>query len=407
VPIFVMSRKTSSDPWTYLPGTLMSDQRHVEFTTTHLSDFAVMVMDLEGALQSFQQDLKSRLGFSINRKVEKPECDEPEEARKDGYSVISTKGRKTVFWCFGFENDRRVLRVVNRRVLPIQVAHADAPEVPPAVETPKTWLPWAGVLGDEATFLPPGRTVTYDADLEPTKRVMISAATDSTAQSLRALHAMTAALALRMNGFGAGKIKTVDTVASLVARPQCSKALGLGADKMLEGCFSRRKMMATFGSRGMLLGRLTTDPTTKLFLRQQFKAIALDVQQNGDQNILVRRAKPDFTKFVGSFTGEARSMVVNSEGLVFESANNINEKDGAIERVADVTYQLSEPRTENGVSRAQAVVTKVKIYDRKAFRDGVPKVGDQGVFRLEKGQVRSPFVKRLYCGNAAKKNACG
>ncbi len=77
-------------------------------------------------------------------------------------------------------------------------------------------------------------------------------------------------------------------------------------------------------------------------------------------------------------------------------------------QVADVTYQLSLPRVDNGVAHAEAVVTKVKIYDKKAFKGRVPRVGDTGVFRLDKGVVRSPFVKRLYCdGKAAKKGTCG
>ena len=112
---------------------------------------------------------------------------------------------------------------------------------------------------------------------------------------------------------------------------------------MLAGCLSRSKMVATFGTAGLLVSRLTTDPTTKAFLRQQFKAIALDVQKNGDQNILVRRAKPNFTAFVGTYNGTGRSMAVNAEGLVFETVTNVA-KDGTITRVADVTYQLSEPR---------------------------------------------------------------
>ena len=50
----------------------------------------------------------------------------------------------------------------------------------------------------------------------------------------------------------------------------------------------------------------------------------------------------------------------------------------------------------------------MKIYDKLAFKGRVPRVGDTGVFRLDKGVVRSPFVKRLYCdGKAAKKGTCG
>jgi hypothetical protein len=192
-------------------------------------------------------------------------------------------------------------------------------------------------------------------------------------------------------------------MAALLAKPQCEKAVALGADKMLAGCFSRPKLTAMFGTAGLLLAKITTDPTTKVFLRQQYKAMALEVLKSGNENILVHRAKPDFTAFVGSYSGKSRTMVVNGEGLVFESASNVA-ADGTVTPVADVTYQLSEPRVDNGVAHADALVTKVKIYNRKAFKDRIPRAGDKGIFRLEKGVVRSPFIKRLYCdGKAAKK----
>jgi hypothetical protein len=407
VPIFVVSRQNAKQPWTYQPGTLLSDQRHVQLTTSRLGDFAVVVMDLEGALQSFRDDVHGRLGFAVDKKVKKPECQNTPDARRDGYSVVSSKGRKTVFWCFGYEGGKRVLRVVNRRVQPIQVSHPGATALAPAVEVPKAWNPWVGVLGGEATLLGPGRTATYDVDLEPTKRLVIGATNDTTAQGLRALQATTASVVSRLNGFGAGKHKAVDTMAALLAKPQCAKTVSLGADKLLAACFSRPKLVAMFGTVGLLLAKITTDPTSKLFLRQQYKAMALDVLKNGNENILVRRAKPNFTAFVGSFTGKSRTMVVNGDGLVFESVSNVA-ADGTVTPVADLTYQLSEPRVDNGVAHAQALLTKVKIYNRKAFKGRIPRAGDTGTFRLDKGVVRSPFIKRNYCdGKAAKKGTCG
>jgi hypothetical protein len=408
VPDFVVSRASAGQPWTYLPARLLSDQRHVQFATSHLSDFAVLVMDQSGALQSFQDDIRSRLGFDIDKSVKKPECEATDEARKDGYSVISSKGRKTVFWCFGFENGKRVLRVVNRRTQPIQVSHLDVPVLPPAVEVPKAWYAWLAVVGYQATFLAPRRTVTYDVDLEPTKRVLLGATADANAQSLRALQATTAALVARLNGFGAGRHKAVEVMAALLARPQCRKTVGQGSDKMLAGCFSRPKLVATFGTPGLLLAKLTTDPSTRQFLRQEFTTMASDVLKTVNENILVRRAKPDFTGFVGSFTGKGRTLVVNGEGLVFESSTLTSADGTTTTPQADVTYQLSEPRVENGVAHADAVITKVKIYDRKSFKGQVPKVGQTGTFRLVKGVVRTPFVHRQYCdGKAAKKGTCG
>ena len=237
---------------------------------------------------------------------------------------------------------------------------------------------------------------------------MLAATNDANAQSLRALQATTAAVVLRMRAFGLGKHTTSATMAALLARPQCAKTIGQGADKMLAGCFSKRKVVATFGSAGLLLSRITSSPSTRLFLREEFKAMALDVLKNGNEHIVVRRAKPDFTGFVGSFTGKTRTMVVNADGLVFESVSTVDSK-GKVTPLADVTYQLSEPRDEKGVARAEAVITKVKIYDRKTFKGHrIPRVGDKGIFRLEKGMVRSPYIGRTYCdAKAAKKGKCG
>jgi hypothetical protein len=408
MPIYVVTRRASSNPWTYLPGRLLSDQRHVEFTTTHLSDFAVLVMDLEGALQSFRDDVRTGIDFSVDRKVDKPECAASVEARKDGYSVVYKKSKKTLSWCFGLENDKRIIRIVNRRVLPVQVTHTNAPEIPPAVSTPKAWTPWDKVVGDSVTLLPPGATATYDADLEPTKHLTISAASDAKARSMQVLQAATDALVGRLSGFGAGERKTVPVLTSLVARPQCAATLGKGSDKMLAACLSRRKMVATFGSRGLLLARITTDPTTKLFLRRQFQTIAQDAKKTSDQNLIVRRAKPNFTAFVGTFSGNVRTMVVSAEGLVVEAVSNAPDEKGApATRLADITYQLSEPDTEKGVSTAQAVITKIKVYDRKGFKNRrIPKAGDTGTFRIEKGVVKSPFIGRNYCNGKAKKGTC-
>jgi hypothetical protein len=403
-PVFVATRRAPSNPWTYLPGRLMTDQRHVEFTTSHLSDFGVLAMDVDGALQNFRDDVRARLDGGVDPTVAKPVCNRSEEARKDGYSVGFSRGKNTAFWCFGFADEARAITVVNRRTVPIQVTHSTAPAVEP-VRVPKAWTAWAGVLGDkDTTFLAPGRSVTYDVDLEPRKRVLISATTDSNAQSLRALHATVGALAAAAKDFGAGESDTVDTVNALLARPQCARTLGQGSDKMLAGCFSAQKVVTQYGSRGLLLSRLTTAPSTAAFLRKLYSAMAAGVVKDGNQNILVRRAAPNFSAFVGTYSGEARSMMVAPDGIVFESVSNVT--DDGVKRVADITYQLSDPETDGGVSRAQAVITEVRVYDRQAFRNGAPKVGATGTFRLEKGVVRSPFVNRNYCGPGARKGVC-
>ncbi len=53
----------------------------------------------------------------IDRKLGKPVCAGEDAARKGGYTVAASK-TKTLFWCFGLENDKRVVKVTNRRLTP-------------------------------------------------------------------------------------------------------------------------------------------------------------------------------------------------------------------------------------------------------------------------------------------------
>ena len=71
--VYVVTRSAASNPWTYLPARLMVDQKHVEFSTSHLSQFAVLLMDVDGALQTFRDEVRSRLGGGRRRReVKKP-----------------------------------------------------------------------------------------------------------------------------------------------------------------------------------------------------------------------------------------------------------------------------------------------------------------------------------------------
>ncbi len=404
-PVFVASR-SGVGQWNYLPARLMTDQVHVEFTTSRLEDVGALVMDEQGALQAFRDEVRTRLETGLDRTVDKPTCEGTEEAEKSGYSVGYSRGKNAVYWCFGLEDERRVVRLVSRRMLPLLVTHGDAAVLPPAVKVQPAWRTWAAMLTGEDLVLPPGRTVTLDADLEPEQRLLISVDTDARVESLRVLQATVGALVAGANSFGAGSGSTGKIVAALLARKQCAKTLGKGSEAMLAGCFSRRKVRQLFGTRGMLLNQLTSARSTATFLRKQFAAMSAAVAKAGPQNVVVRRAKPDFGPFVGTFTGSARAMEVSDAGVVFESVSNETEE--GTTRVANVTYRLSEPEVDQGVATADAVVVRVKIFDRKAFRGRVPAVGQTGRFKLEKGVVRSPFVLRTYCdAKAAKKGTCG
>jgi hypothetical protein len=401
IPVLVASRTSPDQPWGYLPGALTSDQRHVDFNTTSFNEVGVLSVDLDGAVSSFQEDLRAGLATGINRTVKKPTCAGEDEARKSGYTVAASK-TKTLFWCFGMEGGKRVVKVTNRRPIPVEVAH---PKVDVLTNAPAAaaWAPWSGVLGTGNTFLAPGRTATYDADLEPKTELLLNAESRAVGQSLRVLQAGARALVLRLNRFGAGTANVVETVKAFLAMPQCAKSLSKGSDAVITGCFSKPKLVRTFGSRALLVAPLVSAPSTPAFLRQHARAITLRARTTERQRILVRRAAPDFTALSGVWSGKNRLLAINAEGLVKES---VNDDTGA--RIIDLTYQLADPETVGPRSTAGATIVAVKVSRRKLLKGRVPRVGDTTTIRLRDGIVAAPYLKTRYCNAAAaKRGNCG
>ena len=399
--VLAATRAAADKPWAYLPAELTSDLRHVDFKTTSFSEVGALQLEVDGATAAFQADLRAGLAAGLNRKAKKPTCEGEKEARKHGYTVAASK-TKTVFWCFGLEGEKRVIKVVNRKTIPVEVAHPKVAVLSDA-RAANVWAPWSGVLGTTNTFLAPGRTATYDADLVPETELLLNAESLAVGQSLRLLQATVRALALRLNKFGTGLPNVVETVKTFLAMPQCKKSLGKGSDALLAACFSRPKLVRVFGSRAMLVAPLVTAPSTPLLLRQQAQVIATQARTTDRQRILVRRAKPDFTALVGSWAGKNRLLIINAEGLVTES---VNDSTGA--RIIDLTYQLADPETEGKNAIAEATIVAVKVSWRKKVNGRIPRKGDTTTIRLRDGIVASPFLQARYCnGAAAKKGNCG
>lgn len=400
-PVLVATRTASDQPWAYLPGELTSDQRHVDFETTSFNEVGVLAVDFEGALAGFQEDLRAGLATRINSAAKKPACAGEKDAREQGYAVRASK-TKTLFWCFGLENGKRVVRVTNRRPIPVEVAHPDVPVLsnPPAAEA---WAAWSRALGTDNTVLAPGGTATYDADLEPTAELQLNAESLALGQSMRLLQAGVRALVLRLTKFGTPPVKIPATVSAFLAMPQCAKSLNKGSDAVVAGCFSTPKLVRLFGPSARLVAPLLADPSTPLFLRQQALGISVAAKSTERLRILVRRAAPDFTAFAALWAGPRRLLSIDATGQVTEM---VTDETGA--RIIDLTYQLEDPETVADLSTAKATITRVKVGQRKLVNGRVPRVGDSGTVRVGKGVVTPPFLKTRYCSPATnKRGECG
>ncbi len=399
-PVLVVTRTSPEKPWTYVPATLTSDARHVDFETTSLDEVGALAVDFEGALAGFQQDLGVGLATRVNRSAKKPACAGEEEAREQGHTAVASK-TKTIFWCFGLENGKRVIKVTNRRSIPIELAHPDVP-VLASPQAASAWASWSRALGTTNTVLAPGRSATYDADIEPRTELMLNAESLAVGQSLRLVQATVRALVLRLTRFGTSPTNLTRTVNTFLAMPQCEKSLSKGGQAVIAGCFTAPKLVRVFGSRARLVVPLVTAPEISVLLRQQAYTIAVQARTTERQRIVLRRAAPDFKAFAALWAGPKRLLSIDTEGRVNEM---VTDDTGA--EIIRLSYQLEDPEATAEVATARATVTSVKLSKRKLVNGRVPRVGDAGTIKVRKGVVTPPFLKTTYCTPAAtKRGSC-
>lgn len=399
--VVVVTRASSTQPWTFSAGRLSGDLRHVEYAARSLDQTAVLSMDVASAQADLLRDLTSGLASSAPLKLTPPKCEGRPQALEDNYSIVVQKNVPTMLTCFGLEDGKRVLRVTNRRPFPVQVVHDDV-LVAKAPLVGAAWAPWAKVLGASNTVLAPGRTVTYAADLQPNTQIAVTGAYGAGVVSLRLLQAEVRAVALSLDSFGLGPVNVTQTLASLLARPRCAKTVGKSTDAVLARCLSPLILSDTFGSRARLIAPLVSSPAFKALARRDSARLAAQAPAEV-QRVVVKRAAPDFSKLVGDWAGHTRLLTVTGEGVVTEKI-----QDGCCDLVIKLTYQLEEPVTKKGLTRAKATITNVKVGKRKLLNGTVPRVGQKGTITLQGGVITPPYLKTNYCNmKASTQGTCG
>jgi hypothetical protein len=405
--VIAATRESSSDDWSWLPATLTRDLRHAAFTTTHFSQFGVLTVDATAALSTFRQSVHSGLVSASEPTVEKPVCDNPTGARKGGWKAASWP-RETLYWCFDLVKGKHVLTVVNRRDVPVQVSHGDATATKTTSKVSGPWTTWLGLVGSDGdtTFLAPGGSATYDAEIAPGDNLVVSTESDAKALSTRALYAAVGALVAQLSSYGTDAPTQAQAFASLVARPQCADALGQSSDVFVEGCLSRQRLTRVLGDSTQLLTPVLTASTLKSFWAKQFAFLAKQQKDVDAQHVGVSRKAVDFGGLVGSYTGHTRVLTISSTGLVVERLDN------GTQPIIQLTYQLSGPTTKggtkDGTTSAAAVLTRVTVYDRSGINGQLPKVGNTGTLSLHDGIITPPYLQTTYCDSAAAAKAqCG
>jgi hypothetical protein len=401
-PILVATRPDEGSPWTWHGGRLTDDHQHVRFRATTLAQVGVLALDRSRALTTLRSDVRRNLFPHLPAhapKVVKPTCQQTAAARQTGYATAATS-HKTLLWCFGLRNQKRVVTVTNRRSVPVEVVHTGM-KVLAAPPTPSTYAGWPGVLGTTHTLLPPGGTATYDAELAPKAKVKLVAASTAPAQALRLLQASSEAFATRLDALGAGPVRPAPAFAAFLDEPLCVAAVKAGVPAVVRQCFAPRQLRAVFGTRSVLIEPLLAGRYSAAFFDRLGTRLATDAASQRDV-VRVHRTVPDFSGLVGLWSGPARVLSLDAKGVVTETLQDSGKL------VIQLTYQLADPVIKDGATTASATLTTVKVGNRKLLNGRIPQAGDTGTWTLRTGTVTPPFLRTNYCDAAAtKKHMCG
>jgi hypothetical protein len=160
----------------YLPAEVDAAARTVSVETASLSPIGWLHIDASGVRGQFKKVLDEFFGGAFEG-APTPKCDNEDAARTEGWSITSSS-YDTVAWCFGIEDGKHIVDVVNKRRYPLIVdvpagatfvSRSDRGFAERVSESllPDDQLVLAG--GAEATWAvepAPGRTLAFKTDFD-------------------------------------------------------------------------------------------------------------------------------------------------------------------------------------------------------------------------------------------------
>ena len=165
-----------------LPTTLTPDHRHVVARVPHFSFISAFVVKVKELATTLKETILDGLTSNFNAQATPPLCQDESGAREDGYAIASDS-KNTIYWCFGVEDGKRVLRVVNNRRYPLAVSHPGMS----VIDTGSTRLDFSRLsrlLSGGQTIISPRDEVVFGVDLEPGTQAWLKTELDGLGQSL-------------------------------------------------------------------------------------------------------------------------------------------------------------------------------------------------------------------------------
>jgi len=188
----IATKKTDESEWEFMTPVISEDGQTATIETRHFSIWVPILLMTNPYRTSseFKRKFIDNLTGEYTEKAKKPVCQNEKEARMDNYSINSSTS-DTLYWCFGVEKGKRILKVVNRKRYPLDLEHPGLQviKLPPVLAEFKQIARFASGIH---TLLFPHDEVTYAVEVtEP-----------DTSAVLRSSFSLTSGQAVTLGGVG-------------------------------------------------------------------------------------------------------------------------------------------------------------------------------------------------------------
>jgi hypothetical protein len=312
--ILVASSESPNGPWTLLNPAVSADKTVATVQTDHFSLWQVLTTSISGLVKAFKKEVLDGLGGDLTTEAEKPQCVDEEQARQSGYQITSSS-KDTVYWCFGIEEGKHVLKVVNRRRYPLTMDHPGLT----LLSSGKFWpeISQLARLGSgDRTVLFPFDEVVMLADLPDGRSGGISTDFDRLAQTWYTLQVGVDTAAGILTRFGAGEgvisngavIKSrfdliVKGMSDVLKVSGCSKAVrDLNVGTIFKECFDPKDIMTALGWKGLPFALISALGEVVEFFKSSFNAIG--DQLNGRSEYQLKIVHTDARQVIAPFVGQ-------------------------------------------------------------------------------------------------------
>ncbi|MEU2616165.1 hypothetical protein ABZ570_32045 [Micromonospora sp. NPDC007271] len=375
--VVMATAESPTGPWTLTESQLSPDRKSAFVEAPHLSWWVPLVVDLQALVKAINDDFYGGLSGNLTTQADEPECQDKKKA-DEGFS-ISSEGKIALMWCFGMQDGKRVLKVVNRMRYPLQLDRSGLGD-PIRKGFVLEFQQLARIGSGEQTIIFPFEEIVFPADLKPAQNGKLHAEFSGWAFTFAQLET-TATLLLNIASRGKAsameKGLTVSRYTEIAAKvnellmiPDCLAAANpkdFNAGKLIGACFKDEWIKEAFGWKSYLLVPLMTFGPLLEFLRSSFNAVFDIMNGRAKYQITLRREESlDLRGFVGQWEFNC-PLVATPRFLTIRTNGTADWVDG------EALWRLRLYRT--GSELYGKVVSQVNGIDRIGFVVHVVKQG--------------------------------